>query len=103
MSTAIDAGCEKNWSFTLAASLKYLGTAVAARRSTKLDEIETKLTQMRIRLAKVMESPLLTVHKIDAIKTFILPSLDSPLMNGEVGEKQLTNMDGQCVRSWRSV
>jgi hypothetical protein len=62
---------------TLGESLKYLGTAIAARRSVKLEAVETKLTEMRVRLKKIMESPLLVVQKIDAVKRFLLPSLDS--------------------------
>jgi hypothetical protein len=45
---------------TLAQSLKYLGTAIAPRRTVKLEAAETKLTEMKIRLKKIMESPLLT-------------------------------------------
>jgi hypothetical protein len=78
---------------TLGQSLKYLGTAVAARRTVKLEVAEAKLSEMRIRLQKVMESPLLIVQKIDAIKTFILPMLDFMLLNGDVGKTQLENMD----------
>jgi hypothetical protein len=40
-----------------------------------------------------MESPLLIVQKIDAMKTFILPMLDFMMLNGDVGEKQLLVMD----------
>jgi hypothetical protein len=78
---------------TLAQSLKYLGTAVAARRKVKLEAMTAKLTEMKIRMKKIMESPLLIVQKIDAIKTFILPTLDFAMLNGDVGEKQLTTMD----------
>jgi hypothetical protein len=73
--------------------LQYLGTAIAARKSVKLEAVETKLTEMRVRLEKIMESPLLVVQKIDAVKTFLLPSLDFMLLNGDVREKQLENMD----------
>jgi hypothetical protein len=33
-----------------------------------------------------MESPLLIVQKIDAVKTFLLPILDFPMLNGDVGQ-----------------
>jgi hypothetical protein len=46
---------------TLAQSLKYLGTAIAPRRTVKLEAAEAKLTEMKIRLKKIMESPLLIV------------------------------------------
>jgi hypothetical protein len=78
---------------TLAQSLKYLGTAVAPKRRAKLEAIETKLMEMKVRLKKIMESPLLIVQKIDAVKIFLLPTLDFVMLNGDVGEKQLEKMD----------
>jgi hypothetical protein len=78
---------------TLAESLKYLGTTVAARRTVKLEAVKTKLTEMRTRLAKIIDSPLLAVQKIDAIRTFLLPMLDFMLLNGDVGVKQLRELD----------
>jgi hypothetical protein len=71
---------------TLAQSLKYLGTAVAARRIVKLEAIEAKLTEMKIRMKTILESPLLIVQKIDAVRTFVLPTLDFAMLNGDVGE-----------------
>jgi hypothetical protein len=85
-------------SLTLAESLKYLGTAIAARRRLKITAAESKLTEMRVRLKKILESPLLIVQKIDAIKTFLLPTIDFMLLNGDVGEKQVAKMD-QHIRS----
>jgi hypothetical protein len=38
---------------TLAQSLKYLGTAVASRRRVKLEAVEAKLTELKIRLKKL--------------------------------------------------
>jgi hypothetical protein len=73
--------------------LKYLGTPVAARRKIKLEAVESKLSEMRVRLKKIMESQLLTVQKIDAVKTFLLPTLDFMMLNGDVGETQLKKMD----------
>jgi hypothetical protein len=40
-----------------------------------------------------MDSRLLTVQKIDAIKTFLLPSLDFLMLNGEIGRGQLSKID----------
>jgi hypothetical protein len=78
---------------TLAESLKYLGTTVAARRTVKLEAAKMKLSEMRIRLEKIIDSPLLTVQKIDAIETVVPPLLDFMLLNGDVGVKQLREMD----------
>jgi hypothetical protein len=66
---------------------------VAARRTVKLEAAKMKLSEMRIRLENIIDSPLLTVQKIDATKTFLLPVLDFMLLNGDVGVKQLREMD----------
>jgi hypothetical protein len=58
-----------------------------------LEAAEAKLTEMKIRLKKIMESPLLIMQKIDTMKTFVLPMLDFMTLNGDVGEKQLMKMD----------
>jgi hypothetical protein len=42
---------------TLVQSLKYLGTAVAARRKVKLEAMTAKLTEMKIRMKEIMKSP----------------------------------------------
>jgi hypothetical protein len=83
---------------SLAESLKYLDTAVAAKRMVKLHPVETRLTEMRIRLQTIMESPLLIVQEIDALKTFFLPMIDFMLLNGDVRRSQLTQMD-QNIRA----
>jgi hypothetical protein len=43
---------------TMAQSLKYLGTAISARRTVKLEAAEAKITDMKIRIQKIVESPL---------------------------------------------
>jgi hypothetical protein len=78
---------------TLAQSLKYLGTAVAARREVKLEAIKSKSSEMKVRVKRIMESQWLTVQKIDAVKTFLLPTLDFILLNGDVGEMRQRKMD----------
>jgi hypothetical protein len=78
---------------TLAQSIKYLGTAVTARKTVKLKIAEAKCAEMEARLQKIMSSHLLTVQKIDAVKTFLLPSIDFMLLNGEVGKTQLKKLD----------
>jgi hypothetical protein len=49
--------------------------------------------EMKIRLKKIIESSLLIVQKIDAMKTFVLPMLDFMMLNGDICEKALMNMD----------
>jgi hypothetical protein len=38
---------------------------------------------------------LLTIQKINAVKTFLLPTLDFMMLNGDVGKKQLKKMDAK--------
>jgi hypothetical protein len=85
-------------SLTLAGSLTHLGTAIAARRRLKISAAESKPTEMRVRLQTILESPLLIAQKIDAIKTFVLPTVDFMLLNGDVGGKPLSKM-GQHTRA----
>jgi hypothetical protein len=84
---------------TLAQSLKYLGTAVAPRKEVKLEAIEAKLTEIRVRLKTIMESSLLIVQNIDAVKTFLIPILDFAMLNGDVGQKQLAILDKHIRRT----
>jgi hypothetical protein len=70
---------------TIANSLKYLGMAISGRRKVKLEAVQAK--------QKEMESKLLTVQKIDVIKTFLLPTLDFTMLNVDIGKKQLMRMD----------
>jgi hypothetical protein len=58
-----------------------------------LEATEAKLTEMKIRLKKIIESPILIVQKIDAMKTFLLPMLVFMMLNEDIGEKALMNMD----------
>jgi hypothetical protein len=78
---------------TLSQSLKYLGSPVTARRTVKLQTVESKVQEMKTLLEKIIKSPLLTVQKIDAVKTFVLPSFDFMMLNGEVGKAQLRRLD----------
>jgi hypothetical protein len=78
---------------TFTQSVKYLGVAVASRRNTKQQTTNTKLAEMRQLLEKIMSSHLLTVQKIDAVKTFLLPSIDYQLLNGELSRAKVRELD----------
>jgi hypothetical protein len=78
---------------TTAESMRYLGAPISARRTVKLKTVRFKLKEMEILLEKIMASPLLTVQKIDAVKTFLLPSIDFLLLNGDAGITDLLKMD----------
>jgi hypothetical protein len=74
------------------------GAAVSARRTVKLAAAQQKISEMKIRIQKILDSPLKTVQKIDAIKTFVPPTLDSTILNGDVGKSQLDHLD-QKIRA----
>jgi hypothetical protein len=78
---------------TLLQSMKYLGTAVAARRNVKLHATSYKFHEMKSLVQKILNSPLLIVQKIDAIKTFVIPCFDFLLLNGDLSRTQLKNID----------
>jgi hypothetical protein len=59
---------------TLAQSLKYLGTAVEARRTGKLEAAEANLAEVGVHLKKIMESTPPIAQQIDAVKTFLFPT-----------------------------
>jgi hypothetical protein len=89
--------------FTRAQSVKYLGTPVAARRNTKLKSSQEVIQQMVQLHSKIINSRLLIVQKIDAVKTFVLPKLDFLMMNGEVSTKLLTILDQSMRGSINSL
>jgi hypothetical protein len=64
--------------------MRYLDVQIAARRTVNLKSAEFKLKEMEILLAAMIISPLPTVQKTDAVKTFLLPSIDFLLLNREV-------------------
>jgi hypothetical protein len=51
--------------------MRYLGVLIAARRTIKLTSAKFKVKEMGILLGKIISSPILTVQKIYAVKTFL--------------------------------
>jgi hypothetical protein len=78
---------------TLDQSLRYLGTPLTARKNVKLQAVRERIREMETLLERIMKSPLLVVQKIDAIKTFLLPSIDFMMLNGDAGKHCLQKMD----------
>jgi hypothetical protein len=78
---------------TLHQSMKYLGTAVAARRNIKLQATYQKFHEMKSLVHKILNSQLLIVQKIDAIKTFVIPCFDFLMLNGDLSRTRLKDID----------
>jgi hypothetical protein len=74
-----------------------LGTAVTAYRAPKFKSTTARFEEARETLEKIMQSELLTIQKVDAVKTFVLPMFDFMLLNGEVEKRDLKLFD-QHVR-----
>jgi hypothetical protein len=70
---------------TTAESMRYLDALIVGRRTIKLKPAKFRFKEIEILLGTVMSSPLLSVQKRDAVKTFLLPSIDVLLLNGEDG------------------
>jgi hypothetical protein len=83
---------------TISQSMKYLGVAASPHADIRMKSARTKIAEMNGLAEKIMGSNLLTVQKIDAMKTFVLPSLDYVLMNSLVGRKNLHQLD-QKIRA----
>jgi hypothetical protein len=62
---------------------------VAARRNVKLQATNVKFDEMKTLSQKIISSPLLTVQKIDAIKTFAITCFDFLMLNVEISKIQL--------------
>jgi hypothetical protein len=73
--------------------MRYLGAQIAARKTIKIKSAKFKLKEMEVLLGKIISSSLLTVQKIYTMGTFLLPSIDFLLLNGEVEKSQLRVID----------
>jgi hypothetical protein len=80
-------------------SWKYIGTTMSANRTIRLEAAETKLLEMRIQQQEIIDLPLSTVQKSDAIKPLLPPMSDFMLLNGDAGVKQLTKRDQHIRRA----
>jgi hypothetical protein len=86
-------GEEEIPNLSLTESMKYLGTAVTKRMKPKFKSAEATFNEAHILVKKIMQSPLLTVQKVDAVKTFVLPKFDFLLLNGQARVADLTTLD----------
>ena len=74
-------------------SIKYLGTPVAARKITKLKSSEAYCNKFKVKALKIFNSDLRITQKIHAIKTFVFPTLDFILENGQLKIKDIEGLD----------
>jgi hypothetical protein len=88
----------------MAHSTKYFSTTVAARRTVILEAAEARLAEMKLWVPRIMGSAFITVEKINAIKTFLVPMLDFMLLNGDIGITQLSVIDQNITGThWRTA
>lgn len=74
-------------------SVRYLGVPVAVRKLTKLKSSSDYLMKFTEKALKVFNSDLLITQKVHAIKTFLIPSLDFVLSNGQMKIKHIDKLD----------
>jgi hypothetical protein len=74
-------------------AIKYLGTPVAAKRATRAQAAQTIFDEAKDKVNKIIESELTFPQKLDAIKTFVTPSLDFILMGGDPTKEQCEELD----------
>lgn len=74
-------------------SIKYLGTPVAARKISKLKTSSEYCNKFKQSALQIFNSDLLIVQKIHAIKTFVFPTIDFILENGQLKVKDIEKLD----------
>ena len=74
-------------------SIKYLGSPVAARKIVKLNSSEEFCNKFKVKALRIFESDLCIVQKLHAIKTFVFPTIDFILENGQLKIKDVTELD----------
>ena len=74
-------------------SIRYLGTPIAARKVAKLKSSADLITKFQSKAMQIFNSDLLIVQKIHAFKTFLIPSLDFILQNGQMKVKHIEKVD----------
>ena len=74
-------------------SIRYLGTPVSARKCAKLKTSADYFVKAKNKIEKIIQSDLMIVQKIHAIKTFVIPSLDFILDNGQMKLAHINKLD----------
>ncbi|WP_334097073.1 reverse transcriptase domain-containing protein, partial [Helicobacter typhlonius] len=74
-------------------SIRYLGTPISARKCAKIKTSAEYFVKAKNKIEKIIQSDLMIVQKIHAIKTFIIPSLDFILENGQMKLAHVNKLD----------
>ena len=74
-------------------TVRYLGAPIAARKVVKLKFASKLIANFKTKIKKITDSSLLIVQKLHAIKTFIMPTLDFAMLNGQLKCKDLDDLD----------
>lgn len=78
-------------------SIRYLGVAIGARKSARQSISRMIKEEFIMKLNKIMSSCLSITQKIHAIKTFLIPTLDFHMLNGQLKMKDIDSID-KCIR-----
>lgn len=74
-------------------TVRYLGAPIAARKGVKLKFASKLIANFKSKIKKIIDSCLLIVQKLHAIKTFIIPTLDFAMLNGQLKCKDHDDLD----------
>lgn len=75
-------------------SIRYLGSPIAARKISKVQNSTEIFLKFQEKAIKIFNSELLEVQKLHALRTFLIPTLDFSLLNGQLKAKHLSKLDG---------
>lgn len=78
--------------------IEYLGTCISNNRSKRLKSAEESVVAAIRNIERLDNVPLRFNQKVDAIKRFIIPSLDHMMTNGEVPLKAIDKLEAAIRR-----
>jgi hypothetical protein len=74
-------------------SVKSLGFPIGGDRHERSLPVNITLTEMRLTIDKITKSPLFVVQKIQALRTYVLPRIDLPLLHSDILKSDLKAFD----------
>lgn len=78
-------------------AFRYLGIINSAHKNSKLRMSGIIEEEFKSKLEAILNSKLMLVQKIHAIKTFLIPRLDFVCLNGQIKAKTIERLD-KCIR-----
>jgi hypothetical protein len=86
-----------------AESVRYLGVPISGTQRERAILGHGVLTQMPSMIDQIAKSPLFIPQKIQTVMVFVLPEIDSLLLNGDVSKRELKEFDAHLrgeIQKW---